>query len=108
MAEGAIQRCEMDFIVIDFTAVQTQHCGFRVKASLGDPLGEKQLSKSPLKVDVVLLVQRQLRRCVVPKSPHSVFALCSHHCGRCGVSTTTRKKLDQDENVAFVLFTNDG
>lgn len=48
MAEGVFQRCEMDLIVIDFTAVQIQLCGSGVKESLGDPLGEKRLSKSPL------------------------------------------------------------
>lgn len=38
----------MDLMVIDFTAVQSQNCGSGVKESLGDPLREKQLSKSPL------------------------------------------------------------
>lgn len=48
MAGGVFQRCEMDLIVIDFTAVQIQSCGSGARESLGEPLGEKQLSKSPL------------------------------------------------------------
>lgn len=128
MAEGVFQRCEMDLIVIDFTAVQIQLCGSGVKESLGDPLGEKRLSKSPL------LFSHSLKcRCfsadpeaaqevctLAPKSSHSPL-VCSHHRGRLGVSTTTLKKLqtkltlqsnkwalDENENVAFLLFTNDG
>lgn len=44
MGEGVFQRCEMDLIVIDFTAVQIQDCGSGAKESLGDPFGEERPS----------------------------------------------------------------
>lgn len=107
MAEGVFQRCEMDLIVIDFTAVQIQYCGSRVEESLGEPLGEKQLTKSPL------LFSHNLKcRCFpadpdaaqevctsAMKSSRSLFALCSHH----RVSTTTLKKCRDEHKVNYPI-----
>lgn len=39
-----LHRWEMDLMVIDFTAVQTQDCGSGVKESPGDSSGGEQLS----------------------------------------------------------------